>query len=242
MWIVGKAQEAIRKPKGGHAQLLCKDVKSAFLLVTLEKEKAAIQHTKAARWIPHISTFLAPREFAIGWDKQSEAGRATLYNGAPQGSPLSPILFLIFLAPMLQEVEERFQASGSRVKVYLISYVDDISVLVTSPRGWKRGPEAAQAVCEAIRKVNEDLNKVATAHGIIFAPEKEEILTFRAGSVRSGPSHARYWACGLTNAFSSITIWSTGPISPARPGEHSANSATCGKASHQRHGGSYTLA
>ena len=50
MWVVGKAQEAIRKPRGGHArQLLCKDVKFAFLSVTLDKVKAAIAYTKAAR-------------------------------------------------------------------------------------------------------------------------------------------------------------------------------------------------
>ena len=109
----GKGTRSHSQTRGGHAQLLCKDIKSAFLLVTLNKVKTALAHTKAARWIPHTSTFLAPREFAIGWDKLGEAGKATLYDGAPQGSPLSPILFLIFLAPMLRKVEAEIVLSPS---------------------------------------------------------------------------------------------------------------------------------
>ena len=153
----------------------------------MNKVKAAIAHTKAARWTSHINTFLGPREFAIGWDKLTEAERTTVHDSAPQGSPLSPILFLIYLAPMLQKVEAEIAQRAAklpapaRVSVYLISYVDDISVLVTSPPGWRRGPEAASAVMEAMQQVDQDLKEAAREHGIVFAPEKEETVTFRAG-------------------------------------------------------------
>ena len=46
--------------------------------------------------------------------------------GVPQGSPLSPVLFLVWLAPILVEMERRIREEVPGVGVEFPSYVDDL--------------------------------------------------------------------------------------------------------------------
>ena len=57
-------------------------------------------------------------------------GRGKTNVGAPQGSPLSPVIFLIYMAPILEAMEERVR-TATNLEVELPSYVDDILVSVT---------------------------------------------------------------------------------------------------------------
>ena len=43
-----------------------------------------------------------------------------------QGSPLSPILFLVFMAPILEEIERQVKEEVGRVDVQFPSYVVDL--------------------------------------------------------------------------------------------------------------------
>ena len=47
-------------------------------------------------------------------------------KGVPQGSPLSPALLLVFMAPILEEMECRVKEEVGRVEVQFPSYVDDL--------------------------------------------------------------------------------------------------------------------
>ena len=47
-------------------------------------------------------------------------------KGVPQGSPLSPVLFLIWMAPILREMERRVVEEVAPTMVDFPSYVDDL--------------------------------------------------------------------------------------------------------------------
>ena len=76
-------------------------------------------------WLSWLERFMSPREFEVAWDG-SVRGRGAATKGVPQGSPLSPVLFLVFMAPILEEMERRVKEEVGRVDVQFPSYVDDL--------------------------------------------------------------------------------------------------------------------
>ena len=88
-----KTEEALGE--GKHVTLLGKDIVSAFnqvrrtkLLQTLRSQSTPSHLTR------YVKDFLQPKTCQIGWDGQKR-GTVTMGDGAPQGSPLSPVLWLI---------------------------------------------------------------------------------------------------------------------------------------------------
>ena len=103
---------------------LCIDVKGAFdnvykecLLQTMRKMKL---DQKTVRW---VESFLSERMTSLSFDKDSEK-ISCIETGIPQGSPLSPILFLIYLSPLFTLMEQR------DLDIRCPSYIDDIFLLV----------------------------------------------------------------------------------------------------------------
>ena len=68
---------------------------------------------------------MSRREFEVVWDG-SVRGRGAATKGVPQGSALSLVLFLVFMAPILEEMERRVKEKVGRVDVQFPSYVDDL--------------------------------------------------------------------------------------------------------------------
>ena len=54
-------------------------------------------------------------------------GQGQTGNRVPQGSPLSPVLFLIWMAPIMKDLERKASVSIGR-DVEVFSYVDDIHI------------------------------------------------------------------------------------------------------------------
>src|SRR5437588_10813983 len=80
---------------------LCIVVKGAFdnvhkerLLQTMRKMKL---DQKRVRW---VESFLSDRRARLSFEKDSEK-MSPIVTGIPQGSPVSPILFLIYLSPLV---------------------------------------------------------------------------------------------------------------------------------------------
>ena len=67
------------------------------------------------RWKPWMKNFFRARQFTISWDgKDRGNGRKNI--GVPQGSPLSPVVFLMWMAPILEEMERRVrQGTGTDI-------------------------------------------------------------------------------------------------------------------------------
>lgn len=61
----------------------------------------------------------------MAWDgKVQERGAAD--KVVPQGCPLSPVLFLVYMTPILEEMERHVKEEVGRVTVCFLSYVDDL--------------------------------------------------------------------------------------------------------------------
>ena len=86
-----------------------KDIVSAFNMLKKEGVIAGLQHSHApTRIISYVESFLAPRTFPVQWDGIVR-GQATMHRGSPQGSPLSPVIWLIYITKLLKRAEERIE-------------------------------------------------------------------------------------------------------------------------------------
>ncbi|KAI1002599.1 hypothetical protein K3495_g5599 [Podosphaera aphanis] len=97
------------------------DVKGAFDHVS----KNQLLHIMSRLGLPvsllsWVSTFLSNRQLRLSFDRQTEAF-TNIKTGILQGSPISPILFLIYIRDMFRSKAIMF-----------LSYIDDISLTVSS--------------------------------------------------------------------------------------------------------------
>ncbi len=124
--VVKNAQRTLAR--GGGAGAVMEDVKGTSNIVKrgrlIEQLKTTEGGTKRVQWV-EIS--MHERTFSVEWDGVARgAGRAG--EGVLQGSPLSPILFLIYLAPKIYRMEERIRRVMSGLEININSYVDDIAL------------------------------------------------------------------------------------------------------------------
>ena len=90
------------------------DVKRGFQNVRSAEVLARMEGCGLLRcWLPWLERFMSPREIEVAWDG-SVRGRGAAAKGVPQGSPLSPVLFLVFMAPILEKMERRVKEEVGR--------------------------------------------------------------------------------------------------------------------------------
>ena len=58
------------------------------------------------QWQKWVAGFMCEREFLVSWDSKHR-GKGKTNMGVPQWSPLSLVVFLIWMAPILEEMERR---------------------------------------------------------------------------------------------------------------------------------------
>jgi hypothetical protein len=87
-----------------------------------------------------------------------------LQAGVPQGSPLSPILFLFYNGPLLESLQLPHQ------RVTPIGFADDINLLAYGP--------STQLNCQALQLAHEKCLQWANTHGMKFAPDKYTLTHF----------------------------------------------------------------
>ncbi len=83
-------------------------------------------------------------------------------TGIPQGSPVSPILFLFFNAPLIERCAE------AKLKLQVGGFVNDIYLLAYR--------KSTKVNCETLRKAHEICLQWAGTHGATFAPKKYELI------------------------------------------------------------------
>jgi Reverse transcriptase (RNA-dependent DNA polymerase) len=144
------------------ATILSLDISGAFDHVSHERLAHNLRKRRIPLWIVSwVSSFVTDRTTTI---KVAE-GESELLNvntGIPQGSPISPILFLFFISDLLSTVDnEALRVSGN-------GFVDDINILTYGA--------STERNCKILEEIHRECIKWATTHGAIFAPEKYEVI------------------------------------------------------------------
>ena len=133
-----------------------------------------LKKKKKKRWSGWISKFFRQKDFTIEWDGKIR-GNGKTNVGVPQGSPLSPFVFVIYMAPILEDMDQQVsEATGLDVEVP--SYVDDIMVCVLDREG-------VENMKEVLKEVDKVVGLVAAKWDLPLEKKKHEEIVFNQGGV-----------------------------------------------------------
>ena len=143
--------------------LLQLDIKGAFdrvchlrLLDTLRKKGFP---PWLVRW---IQSYLTNRTATLSFDGE-ESIPLHVHAGVPQGSPLSPILFILYIASLYEALEEV-------AKISVIGFADDTNIIAFG--------QTAQENCRTLERAWAVCEKWSESRGMEFAPGKSELIHF----------------------------------------------------------------
>ena len=179
---VVKARQSLEG--GGSVASAFWDVKGGFQNVRSAEVLARMEGCTPLRcWLPWLERFMSPREFKVAWDG-GVRGRGVAAKGVLQGSPLSPVLFLVFMAPILEEMERRVKEEVGRVEVQFPSYVDDLHCGLYDMRGAEEEEVKRERMQDLVARVQRVVAEVAAEKELPLAADKEESMVFRGGCGR----------------------------------------------------------
>jgi len=101
--------------KGNQVSLLGKDIVSAFNNVRATKLLKILTEHNLIKEAAFCKEYLLPRPFQILWDSETQ-GSASMDDGTVQGSPLSPVIWLIYIASTLKKADRRCQEITPRAE------------------------------------------------------------------------------------------------------------------------------
>jgi len=118
-----------------------------------------------------VSSFLSERTCTLVFQGSANIS-SPVSVGTPQGSPISPLLFLLYVAPLHMSVPRGL----------MVSYVDDFSITVAS-HSYRGNIHRLQNLFATIAAKGRDI-------GVSFSVPKTEIVHWLTPSQRTPPSHA----------------------------------------------------
>jgi retron-type reverse transcriptase len=146
------------------ASVLSLDISGAFDTVNHQRLLDNLRKKGIPKWFTHlIQSFLTNRTTSLIIEGQSTQLHH-LQAGVPQGSPLSPILFLFYNGPLLESLQLPDQ------RITPIGFADDINLLAYGP--------STQLNCQALQLAHEKCLQWANTHGMKFAPDKYTLTHF----------------------------------------------------------------
>lgn len=142
------------------ASMLSLDISGAFDNVSHERLIHNIRDARLPQWVAeYIHSFLTNRTTTLMLGTYEDRVRPTA-SGIPQGSTLSPNLFLFFASTLLPQLN-----AGATTA---IGFVDDNNILMFS--------RSTEANCRSLERANEKCMAWARTHGATFAPEKYQLM------------------------------------------------------------------
>ena len=162
--ITSCVETAWRARPGCVASMLSLDLAGAFDNVPHERLIAILREKRIPPWlVESIASFMQGRRTRIAYTGYQSDWIHTR-AGIPQGSPLSPILFLFFISDLL----ERFQ--DAREGTLGIGFVDDTNLVTWGP--------SARENCQKLTIAHEQCLAWAAENGARFAPDKYQLIHF----------------------------------------------------------------
>jgi ribonuclease HI len=135
------------------------DIKGAFDHVAKNQLLAILKQLRLPiNLISWVSSFLENRQLKLSFDQNTEEFR-TVNTGIPQGSPISPILFLIYIRDLFTSNRGKY-----------LSYIDDISITVAS-HSFKRNIKLLEQEVQRLISMGEK-------NAISFDIAKTELLHY----------------------------------------------------------------
>ena len=142
--------------------MLSLDISAAFPNTSHPRLLYILRQKGYPEWIVQvIEGFLSDRSTTLHFGGYTSR-EFPIPTGMPQGSPLSPILFLLFSSELLAQ----FESGETRG----VGFVDDTDLLTISP--------SAARNCRALERAHELCLKWALRHGVRFAPDKYKLIHF----------------------------------------------------------------
>ncbi|KAF5572122.1 hypothetical protein FPCIR_14372 [Fusarium pseudocircinatum] len=143
------------------------DALKAMLGVTLADRGVATWFLRV------IHSFLSDRSIVLKLP-QSISDSFFVNIGIPQGSPLSPLLFLFYTAPLLiMLAEEIKKLDRPNVEVHVFAYVDDTYIMAVSP--------SYEENCSILKVFHDLIMEWAKDAHLSFNPEKSLVMHFQRG-------------------------------------------------------------
>ncbi|KOS36290.1 hypothetical protein ACN38_g12979, partial [Penicillium nordicum] len=151
---------------GRKVSMLLLDVSGAYDNVSHQRLLHNMRMLGLGHFVPWVQSFLTGRSTRI----KLPGFISELFNtetGIPQGSPISPILFLLFNTPLVQGCHIR-EPDGAECHGY--GWVDDVAMIVES-QSYARNVEVLQIAFDKA-------DTWARRHAAKFAPDKFELIHF----------------------------------------------------------------
>lgn len=144
------------------ASLLSLDMAGAFDNASHPRLLHILQRLGIPQWIIQwTASFLTDRKSTLTLNYDSSNVFA-VRNGIPQGSPISPILFLFYNEELIRTCNATGEhASGT-------GFVDDVNILV-----WG---DSTATNCSLLTRIHNRCQEWARRHGAQFAPHKYELM------------------------------------------------------------------
>ena len=144
------------------------DVKGAFDHVSLNQLLKVMKQLKLPqRVLKWVKCFLTNRSIVLAFDGERDKSQS-VNSGIPQGSPISPILFLIYIRFLFDKIKRKHQ------NVKLPSYIDDVVLIVKG--------KTAEENCKTLEQITKTTFQWATENAVTFDDSKSELIHFQKGN------------------------------------------------------------
>ena len=163
--VVAQVQEAWRQR--ATASLLQLDISGAFDTVNHTRLLATLREQGFPRWVVvWVRAWLSNRVAILHFDGQ-QTGDIPVVAGVPQGSPLSPVLFILYIASLYKALKQ------DHPTISIAGFADDTNLLAF-------GKHSA-ANTRQLERAWKTCLQWASTRGMAFAAQKCELIHFNKG-------------------------------------------------------------
>src|SRR5215472_451122 len=113
---------------------------------------------------------MSTRKILLAFDGESSKDSVPINVGIPQGSPISPILFTIYVRFLYDFNEEPGDKRSTLELARYLSYVDDNSITISS--------DSHEKNCRILEQICHSLIEKGKANHILFDHDKTELIHF----------------------------------------------------------------